>query len=134
MIVGIGCDLVELKKIEDSFQRGKEAFLRHVLSVREQEVFYQFKTERRQIEWLSGRFAAKEAYSKAVGTGFGGSINLNDIEVLSDQLGKPVIAISNSAILRVTSDMACHVSITHTDVTAGAVVIIENKHRGRVTL
>jgi len=134
MIIGIGCDLVELNRIKDGFRRGEKAFLRHVLSRREQEVFHQFKTECRQIEWLSGRFVAKEAYSKAIGTGFGGSINLSDIEVLSDQLGKPMIMISNDSAEQFTSDRVCHVSITHTKLTAGAVVIIEDNDKRKVTL
>ncbi|TMN20873.1 holo-ACP synthase [Lentibacillus cibarius] len=125
MIIGIGQDLVELKRIGDGFRKGKKAFLNHILSESEQEMLFQFKTEKRQVEWLAGRFSAKEAFSKAIGTGFGGSIHLYDIEVYSDNLGKPEINFPTQINKLFPGDHTCHVSITHTQTTAGAMVIVE---------
>ncbi|WP_078392752.1 holo-ACP synthase [Shouchella patagoniensis] len=123
MIKGIGFDLVDLKRIGESYRRGGDSFLRHLLSDEEKQLFSTFKTERRQVEWLSGRFAAKEAYSKARGTGFGGEIQLNEIAVLSDHIGKPCIQIVNKKNSQL-DQVQCHVSITHTEQSAAAVVVL----------
>lgn len=89
MIVGTGIDLVELERIESALAR-QERFYERVLTTKEQELFLRLP-KHRQIEFLAGRFAAKEAFSKALGTGIGKEISFQDIEVLPNQLNKPVI-------------------------------------------
>lgn len=89
MIVGTGIDLVELERIESALAR-QERFYERMLTTKEQELFLRLP-KHRQIEFLAGRFAAKEAFSKALGTGIGKEISFQDIEVLPNQLNKPVI-------------------------------------------
>ena len=86
MITGIGLDLVDLKKI-DKIIKKSDKFPKRILSERELEIFGAL-SEPRKKEFLAGRFAAKEAFSKALGTGVRG-FNLNDVEILRDSLGAP---------------------------------------------
>ncbi len=71
---------------------------------------------RRQVEFLAGRFSAKEAFSKAAGTGIGKNLSFIDIEIESDALGKPMI---------VKPKVHAHLSISHSREYAVAQVIIE---------
>lgn len=114
MIIGIGLDVIELERIEKAVQRNPK-FVNRILTPTEKE-HYSKLSERRQIEFLSGRFAAKEAYAKARGTGIG-TLSWQHIEVKSVK-GKPMIAsFPNEKV---------HVSITHTKSLAAAQVIIES--------
>ena len=69
MILGTGLDLVEIEQIRKISERNLRGFIQHVLTPEEREDFFRLDNDRRKIEWLAGRFVAKEAASKAVGTG-----------------------------------------------------------------
>lgn len=111
MIYGIGVDLVEIERIKNSIS---DKFIRKILTDKEIEIFNSLTLEKRKLEFLAGRFAAKEAVSKANGTGMNG-IGFKDIEVLKDN-GKPVC---------IFKDFKVHISISHTDDIATAYVILE---------
>jgi len=83
----IGVDIVEFKRIQEMMT---EKFIKRVLSFNELELFNSFKSEKRRIEYLAGRFAAKEAYTK-VYKKFNESLNFTDVEVLKDEFGAPYI-------------------------------------------
>ncbi len=85
-----GIDLVEFGRIEQMLQRHGERFLDRVFTVREQADAAAVKN---RIEKLAGRFAAKEAVMKLVGTGWRDGIAWTDIEVVNNPLGQPVVAI-----------------------------------------
>ena len=72
---------------------------------------------KRKVEYLAGRFAAKEAYSKALGTGIGKAVSFQEIEILNAKTGQPVLTAPHH--------YQKHVSITHTNHDAYAVVILE---------
>jgi holo-[acyl-carrier protein] synthase len=74
------------------------------------------------LEFLSGRFAGKEACSKALGTGIGKSLSWQDISILNDSSGKPILHISKDII----GNREIHVSLSHTKTMASACVIIES--------
>ncbi|MEW9503055.1 holo-ACP synthase [Jeotgalibacillus marinus] len=116
MIVGIGMDLIELGRIQSLVERHPK-IVRRILTITEQNQ-YKKLNESRQIEFLSGRFAAKEAYAKAAGTGIGSELSFQDIEVVKDPLGKPYIKIDRPGIV--------HLSITHSRDYAAAQVMIES--------
>ncbi|MBU9710428.1 holo-ACP synthase [Evansella tamaricis] len=118
MIVGIGLDLVELERIRSLYDR-KPSFAKRVLTEREYDYFLTLK-DQRKIEYLAGRFSAKEAYSKALGYGIGKEISFQDIEIINDLKGKPEIHTKN------TSGGKAHLSITHTATYAAAQVVIED--------
>lgn len=118
MIVGTGVDLVELDRITAVLER-QENFYQRILTVKEQEHYLQLP-KHRQIEFLAGRFAAKEAFSKAMGTGIGKETSFKDIEVLPDERNKPTL---KSPLFPGN----VHVSISHSKEYAIAQVILE-KH------
>lgn len=119
MIKGIGIDLVELARIKDAYERNPR-FAERILSENE---LSRFKTlsEKRRIEFLAGRFAAKEAYAKANGSGIGGELSFQDMEIATDENGKPYFVKPKR--------VGVHVSISHSDQYAIAQVIIEDVGR-----
>ena len=84
-ITGLGMDAVELSRIEKIVAEPK-TFLQKVLTPAELEKYNSLPTKRK-VEFLAGRFAAKEAYAKALGTGIGQHVSFQDIEVLMMHLG-----------------------------------------------
>ena len=86
MIVGHGIDIEELASIESAVTR-HEGFAKRVLTAQEMERFNSLKG-RRKIEYLAGRWSAKEAFSKAMGTGIG-KLSFQDLEVLNNERGAP---------------------------------------------
>lgn len=106
MIYGIGLDLIEIERIENVYNKQKQKFVERILSKEEQIKFNSFSQQKRKIEYLAGRFATKEAFSKALGTGLGKTIAFHDINCYNDYLGKPCIDYSGFRV---------HVSITHTE-------------------
>lgn len=117
MIYGIGIDLIEIQRIESLYKR-QQKFVNRILSEQEIEKFNTFISTKRKIEFLAGRFACKEAYSKALGTGLGKTVAFHDIDCFNDDLGKPCIE---------HKDYVVHVSITHTETYAMSEVILEYK-------
>lgn len=116
MIYGIGIDLVELDRMREIIEK-RPAFVHRVLTASEIEI-YEACGVKRKVEFLAGRFACKEAFSKAYGTGIGKEVSLQGIEILKDELGRPVITSS-------PFDGKIHVSITHTNQVAMAQIILE---------
>lgn len=115
MIVGIGLDIADIDRIEKAYER-KNSFSERVLTDEEQ-IMFNSLTGKRQMEFLAGRYAAKEAYSKAVGTGIG-KLGFKDIEILPDSKGKPVVT-------KCPFEGNVFLSITHTDTIAAAQVVLE---------
>ncbi|PTM53310.1 holo-ACP synthase [Desmospora activa] len=124
MIVGIGTDSISCARIA-AF--GPQRLAKRILTPEEQA--YLPTSEKRRIEWMAGRFAAKEALSKAAGTGIGAMVNFCDITVLPDERGKPIARLSKVAQTRLgwNSDIAIHLSITHTEEQATAFVVVEQR-------
>lgn len=118
MIIGTGMDLVEIERIRKSIHNQK--FIERILTNLEQDVFNHLSATRRKEEFLAGRFAAKEAYAKACGTGIGRELSWKDISILNDEKGKPVIKTEKNP------ENPVHISITHTKEYAAAFVIIES--------
>jgi len=115
MISGIGIDIVELQRIKKIYHR-QEKFADRILTEKERSVFNEL-TDERKTEFLAGRFSAKEAFSKAYGTGIGKSLSFLDIEIEKDENGKPFIV--------KPLNKGVHLSISHSREYAVAQVIIE---------
>ena len=86
MIYGIGTDIVDSSRIAQSLERFGERFARRILTDAE---WLEFNQSSKPILFLASRFAAKEALSKAMGTGLRHPVNLNYITITHDSLGKP---------------------------------------------
>lgn len=114
MIDGIGIDIIELSRVEEILNKQMK-FVDRILTPKEKELFEKLNA-RRKIEFLAGRFAAKEAYSKANGTGIGSELSFLDIEIVPDERGKPFFS---------KPPGKAHLSISHSRDYAVAQVIIE---------
>ncbi len=125
MILGLGIDLTSLRRIESVLEHSGERFLDRILTDEEKKQMP--RPGRRRVEWLAGRFAAKESASKALGTGIADGITLRDIEILSAPQGDPHIFLHGKAKSHAQSmGASClHVSISHEKEMACAVVILE---------
>ena len=116
MIKGIGLDIIEISRIHKMVERQPKFILR-VLTQKEQDGLKTL-TGRRKTEYVAGRFAAKEAFAKAKGTGIGKVLSFQDIEISKDSLGKPYFS--------KPLETRAHLSITHSQEFAAAQVIIED--------
>ena len=121
MIVGIGNDIIEIERIEKAIS--KEGFKNKVYTQRELE---NIRKRGNRTETYAGIFSAKEAISKAIGTGVR-EFSLTDLEILNDDLGKPYVVVSEKLdkILRnKKEDYQIEISISHSKKYATAMAII----------
>lgn len=125
MIVGMGIDVAEVRRIREVIESQKERFLRRVYTEGEIAYCEQFKNK---FERYAGRFAAKEAAMKALGTGWSRGVRWVDVEVVRERGGRPTIVLKgeakNIADARGIKNIA--LSITHTAEQAIAHVIFES--------
>ena len=122
MIVGIGIDLVELDRIEKSLDRFGKRFLERIMTQAEIDSAWG-----KEVEYAAGRFAGKEAASKALGTGFAQGVTPRDFEILHLESGKPTLNLHGKAkeLAQQMGVKSTHISLTHSRQTAAAVAILE---------
>ena len=123
MIRGIGIDLVDIDRIGSLLERFGESFERRIFTREEITACAQ---RRDRSSCLAGRFAAKEAFLKALGTGLTGGITFRDITIVRNR-AEPVITVSGKALIK-TQELGVsriHLSISHEKRHAAAVVILE---------
>ena len=89
-ILGIGTDIVNIDRLAKNFKKNSSRFKNKIFSLKE--ISYCNK-KKNTIASFAKRFAAKEAFVKAIGTGFTNKIKFNEIEISNDKLGKPLISI-----------------------------------------
>ena len=123
MIVGLGIDMTELERIRRAHARFGRRFLEKFLAPGE---LAALPSEPR-LSLLAGRFAAKEAAAKALGTGFSGGIGPCDIEVVAGPTGAPGLVFHSHARQKAENlgMRAAHLSISHERAHAVAVVVLE---------
>lgn len=127
MIVGMGTDIVEIDRIRAGLERFGRRYAARILTPAERELLAP-GDGLPHASRLAGRFAAKEAAVKALGTGFSGGISPQDVEVLADALGRPRLVFFAGAEARRLELGArrSHVSISHERHHAVATVILED--------
>ena len=125
MIVGLGIDIAEIDRIEAAIKRHGQRLLERLFTPAE--IAY-CESHRNRAERYAGRFAAKEAAMKALGTGWRGGIRWVDIEVVREPSGKPTIRLAGEAANRASrlGVQRIALSITHSGKTALAQVILES--------
>jgi len=127
MIAGLGVDIVEVERIEEKIR--KENGFRELVFSDNEIAYCENKTNK--FEHYAGRFAAKEAFFKALGTGWLNGTAFNEVEIVNNELGKPGIVLLAGTATTINSMNFSNilVSLTHTKKMASAVVIIENNDR-----
>jgi holo-[acyl-carrier protein] synthase len=126
MIYGIGVDLIRVDRLARVVERYGERFLKRVYTDRE--IAYCHSRAHQGVYQFAQRFAAKEAFSKALGVGLRqGGIRWRDVEVLPDPRGKPEIHVTGRAarLCREMGIAGMHVSLTDEDNYAVAMVVLE---------
>ena len=123
MIAGLGIDMIEVERVATKI--GKEAGFRELV-FSSREIDY-CETKTNKFEHYAARFAAKEAFYKAIGTGWETGTSFNEIEIINDNKGKPELVLlgKTSEIITRTGITNIFVSLSHLKTMATAVVIIE---------
>ena len=124
MILGVGIDLVEVGRIRDSLERLGERFARRILCPAEYEYCFSHADPSTHV---AARFAAKEAVSKAFGTGIGTELGWLDIEVIRLESGSTQVRLQGAGTQLMERRLAktVHLNLTHTAQYASAVAILE---------
>ncbi|MDP1976928.1 holo-ACP synthase [Undibacterium sp.] len=128
MIYGIGTDIVQISRMQEALARNGERFAEKILGPEELAIFRQRKAlvEARGLRYLATRFAAKEAFSKAVGMGMRDPMNWHAVQTLNNDQGQPVVQ-ANGNMLQWMQERSLHARMSVSDETdyAIAFVIIE---------
>jgi len=119
MFQGLGNDIIEIERIAKAIERYGQKFLDRLFTPREQEYCLKHSDSNRHF---AGRFAAKEAIAKALGTGFSASLSWLDIEIANDPSGKPHVRLSERS-RRLHHNPVLHLSISHCKNYATAVAL-----------
>jgi holo-[acyl-carrier protein] synthase len=126
MILGAGIDIIEVTRIAASYRKFGERFLHRIL--RPAEIAYCL-SHRNPAPFLAARFAAKEAISKAFGTGIGKQLGWQDMEVGRKESGEPFVILHHGGqqLFQRRGGARFHLSLSHTDNYATAVAILEGE-------
>lgn len=122
-VLGLGCDLCDVGRVRGVWERQGERFLAMTFTEAEQEYCLRMRDP---APFLAARFAAKEAVSKAFGTGIGAELGWRSIEVAHDERGAPVVRLDagGEALLAARGASGVMLTLSHTDTTAMAVAVL----------
>jgi holo-[acyl-carrier protein] synthase len=125
VILGTGIDIIEVARIAASHEKFGERFLNRIL--KPAEIAYAL-SHKDAAPFLAARFAAKEAISKAFGTGIGKHLGWQDMEVARKESGEPFVILHGGGVqlLKERGGRIVHLSLSHTQHYAAAVAILEN--------
>ena len=123
MIIAIGNDIIGVERIRLAIERRGDPFLKRILTEDERRYCLRFNPP---FSRIAGRFAAKEAISKALGTGIGKEISWHDIEIINEPSGKPVAFLTNRAAQLVDSSYEILISISHCKEYAVATALLQS--------
>lgn len=115
-ILGLGCDILEVDRLEGLLRKGRDVFIKRVLTVAEIDE-YERRSDKSAIRgtlFVATRYCAKEAFSKAMGTGVGADFSFQDLSVLNDESGAPFLVYSERLQHWLTSRRA-HAKISISD-------------------
>lgn len=120
MFKGLGNDIIAVDRIENVINKRGQRFLDRTFTINEQQYCQKHKES---VRHFAGRFAAKEAVAKALGTGFREEVDFLEIEIINDALGKPVVTLSPK-LKDLVGDVSVHISISHCKEYATAVAFV----------
>jgi holo-[acyl-carrier protein] synthase len=126
MVLGVGTDLIETKRIEESIDRYGERFLERIFTAGE--IAYCMRKKKNAAESFAARFAAKEAGAKALGTGISRGVTWKELEVRREVSGRPTLHLSGRAgeLAKAMGVRRIQLSLTHSRELAMAVVVAED--------
>jgi holo-[acyl-carrier protein] synthase len=126
MILGVGIDIIEVARIQASYEKFGERFLKRIL--RPNEIAY-CCSHKLPAPFLAARFAAKEAISKAFGTGIGAQLGWQDMEVVRRDSGEPYVVLHGNGekLLKARGGRVVLISLSHTQQHAAAVAVLESE-------
>jgi holo-[acyl-carrier protein] synthase len=126
MVLGVGTDLIETKRIEVSIERFGDRFLERVFTAGE--IAYCLRKKKNAAESFAARFAAKEAGAKALGTGISRGVTWKELEVRREANGRPTLHLSGRAaeLAGIMGVRRMQLSLTHSRELAMAVVVVED--------
>ena len=122
MITGLGVDILEIARFERTMDRSGERFLARVFTTAE--IRYCL-AKHHPPQHLAARFAAKEAVSKAMATGWAGEFRWKDVEIKNDPAGRPMVTL-HGRVQEILAGSRVLLSISHSDTHVVAVAVIEN--------
>ncbi|MBC3830739.1 holo-ACP synthase [Undibacterium amnicola] len=128
MIFGIGTDIIKISRIQATMERHPQRFVEKILGKDEQLIYHQraAQSQRRALLFLATRFAAKEAFSKAIGLGVRHPMNWHSLQVLSADLGRPQLYwYGELAAWMSSKNLSAHLSVSDEDEFAIAYVVVE---------
>lgn len=117
MIEGLGIDLTALERVKELTQRYPQ-FVDRILTPKER-LQYQHFSGQRAVEYLAGRWSLKESFGKAMGSGIGKTVGFQDVEIIDNELGAPVVTKSPFA-------GRVHASVSHTATLVMTEIILES--------
>lgn len=123
-IIGIGTDIVQQSRIQALYERYGEKFVKRILSLEEQKVFYAIN---QSCGYLAKRFAGKEAVSKALGIGIGPQLSFREISITNLPSGQPVVELLGNA-QQLAKHKNIQISLSDEKEYALAFVIISSSH------
>jgi holo-[acyl-carrier protein] synthase len=127
MIYGIGIDLIEIHRIKGELEKFGDRFCGSIFTEDEVEYCKKGSNIDVQAQCFAGRFSAKEAFFKSIGTGLRNKFSWKDVEIMNDELGKPSFRLRNKAreFIEAIGVSNIQLSISHSRENAVAVVILE---------
>jgi holo-[acyl-carrier protein] synthase len=129
VIIGIGSDIIRIPRIGALLISYKQRFLHRIFTIGELDLLPQ---NNKLAAYVAKRFAAKEAFSKAIGTGIGKDVSFQDLEIFSEKSGKPYFKLSdklNKFLLKNYTQLHTHLSMTDEEEYAQAFVVIEGMNK-----
>lgn len=124
MIFGIGIDIIDIDRIKKAIDKYGDRFINRIFTENEKKYCEAFK-DTKYLHY-SARFAAKESFSKAIGTGITQGFKFKEVGIENLKNGKPILVLDGELKKR-WSDFNMHVSLSHTDNTSIAIVILEKQ-------
>jgi holo-[acyl-carrier protein] synthase len=126
MVLGLGTDLMETRRVQESIDRYGDRFLERIFTA--EEIAYCMRKRKNAAESFAARFAAKEAGAKALGTGISRGVSWKEFEVRREASGRPTLHLSGRAaeLAEAMGVRRVQLSLTHSRELALAVVVAED--------
>lgn len=130
MIVGIGCDVVEQKRVTEALEKYGDRFVQRLLTASEIRIYEKrlALSRERGLSFLASRWAVKEAISKALGTGISGDVTFHAMTIMHTQSGAPMAVFSDALKERLQREgIFVHITITDEKTVAAAFAVAEQR-------